>query len=103
MLSQVVRLVVSCVILGIGVAMLMIAALGSDGYSTMINGLSIALGLDFFVVNIVVGVLLVGMAWARGLKAGLGTIVQPVVVGFVVSGCSTHSPSPMTCGCVPDC
>jgi uncharacterized membrane protein YczE len=26
------------------------------------------------------------MAWARGLKPGLGTITQPLVVGFVVSG-----------------
>ena len=85
-LFKVIRLVVSCVILGIGVAMLLIAALGSDGYSTMINGLSIALGAEFFVVNFVVGVLLVAMAWARGLTPGLGTIVQPLVVGFVVSG-----------------
>ena len=83
---KVVRLLVSCVILGMGVAMLLIAALGSDGYSTMINGLSIALGAEFFVVNFVVGVLLVAMAWARGLTPGLGTIVQPLVVGFVVSG-----------------
>jgi len=30
-------------------------------------------------------VLLVAMAWARGLRPGLGTIVQPVVVGFTVS------------------
>ncbi|MDQ3155624.1 MAG: hypothetical protein M3Q98_02715 [Actinomycetota bacterium] len=86
MLFKVLRLVVSCVVLGVGVAMLLIAALGSDGYSTMINGLSIALDVEFFWVNLVVGIALVGMAWARGLQPGLGTIVQPVVVGFVVSG-----------------
>lgn len=86
MLTQLVRLVVSCVILGIGVAMLLIASLGSDGYSTMVNGISIALDQKFWVVNLVVGILLVAMAWARGLKPGLGTIVQPLVVGFVVSG-----------------
>ena len=85
-LFKVVRLVVSCVVLGIGVAMLLIAALGSDGYSTMINGLSIALDVEFFWVNLAVGIALVGMAWARGLQPGLGTIVQPLVVGFVVSG-----------------
>jgi uncharacterized membrane protein YczE len=84
--SQLVRLVVSCVILGIGVAMLLIASLGSDGYSTMINGFSIKLDVAFWIVNLVVGVLLVAMAWSRGLKPGLGTITQPVVVGFVVSG-----------------
>ena len=86
MVSQLLRLVVSCAILGVGVAMLLIASLGSDGYSTMINGLSIALDVKFFVVNLVIGVLLVAMAWARGLKPGLGTITQPLVVGFVVSG-----------------
>jgi uncharacterized membrane protein YczE len=84
--SQLVRLVVSCVTLGIGVAMLLIASLGSDGYSTMINGFSIKLDVAFWVVNLVVGVLLVAMAWSRGLKPGLGTITQPIVVGFVVSG-----------------
>lgn len=86
MLTQLVRLVVSCVILGVGVAMLLIASLGSDGYSTMVNGLSIALDVKFWVINLVVGILLVSMAWMRGLKPGLGTIVQPFVVGFVVSG-----------------
>ncbi|MDR7087533.1 putative membrane protein YczE [Aeromicrobium panaciterrae] len=86
MLSQLARLVASCVILGIGVAMLLIAALGSDGYSTMVNGLSIAFDTKFWVVNLIVGIVLVSMAWARGLKPGLGTIVQPLVVGFVVSG-----------------
>jgi uncharacterized membrane protein YczE len=52
----------------------------------MINGFSIKLDVAFWVVNLVVGVLLVAMAWSRGLKPGLGTITQPVVVGFVVSG-----------------
>jgi uncharacterized membrane protein YczE len=84
--SQLVRLVVSCVILGIGVAMLLIASLGSDGYSTMVNGFSIKLDVAFWVVNLCVGILLVAMAWARGLKPGLGTVTQPIVVGFVVSG-----------------
>lgn len=85
-MSQLVRLVLSCAVLGAGVAMLLIAALGSDGYSTMINGLSIALDATFWVVNLVVGVVLVAMSWVRGLRPGLGTITQPLVVGFVVSG-----------------
>lgn len=97
-MSQLVRLVVSCVILGIGVAMLLIAALGSDGYSTMINGLSIALDVTFFVVNLVVGILLVAMAWVRGLKPGLGTITQPLVVGVVVSGLLDAFPEPDALG-----
>lgn len=85
MLAVVSRLVVSCTVLGIGVGMLLTAALGSDGYSTMINGISLALDVDFAVVNLAVGVVLVALAWARGLRPGLGTVVQPVVVGVVVS------------------
>ncbi|MGN6607614.1 MAG: hypothetical protein ACTHMS_11485 [Jatrophihabitans sp.] len=83
--ARVVQLVVSCVVLGVGVALLLRAALGSDGYSTLINGLALSLDVPFVWVNLVVGVVLVAMAWARGLAPGLGTVVQPVVVGATVS------------------
>lgn len=83
--ARVVQLVVSCVVLGAGVTLLLRAALGSDGYSTLVNGLALATGVPFVVVNTVVGVLLVAMAWARGTRPGIGTVVQPLVVGFAVS------------------
>ena len=53
--------------------------------------------MPFALVNLVVGVLFVAMAWLRGLRPGLGTIVQPVVVGFTVSGvlAAVDPPSPM--------
>lgn len=79
------RLIVSCTILGLGVGLLLAAALGSDGYSTMISGFSLALSLPFWVVNLLVGLLLVAFAWARGLRPGPGTVLQPVIVGVVVS------------------
>ena len=85
-IRSVVQLFVACGVLGVGVAMLLSAALGSDGYSTMINGISIASGLPFAVMNVVMGAALVAMAWFRGTRPGLGTIVQPVVVGGVISG-----------------
>ena len=83
---RVAQLVLSCVVLGVGVALLLRAALGSDGYSTLINGLSLSLDLPFVAVNAVVGLVLVALAWSRHVIPGLGTIVQPVVVGFTVSG-----------------
>jgi uncharacterized membrane protein YczE len=79
------QLVPACVVLGVGVALLLRAALGSDGYSTLVNGLSLATGLPFVAVNCLVGVALVAMAWARGTRPGLGTVVQPVVTGFTIS------------------
>ncbi len=84
-LPRIPQLVLSCVVLGVGVALLLRAALGSDGYSTFVNGASLALHLPFAVVNLVLGVVLVALAWWRGLTPGVGTVVQPVVVGFVVT------------------
>jgi uncharacterized protein len=80
------QLVVSCAILGIGVAFLLEAALGSDGYSSLVNGLTIASGLPFWVLNIVVGAAFIAMAWLRGTRPGPGTVVQWFLVGFVISG-----------------
>lgn len=79
------QLLSSCVILGVGVGMFLTASLGSDGYATLVSGLALALALDFWIVNLVVGLALVAIAWGRGLRPGLGTVVQPLVVGVVVS------------------
>jgi uncharacterized membrane protein YczE len=75
----------SCVVLGIGVGLLLTAALGSDGYSTLVNGISLSSGLAFLWVNCAVGALFVALAWSRGLRPGWGTIAQPVVVGAVIN------------------
>jgi uncharacterized protein len=88
------QLVGSCVVLGIGVAMLLDAALGSDGYSTLINGIAIKTSITFVLVNCGVGIVLVAMAWWRGLVPGWGTIIQPLVVGFTVSGALTITGTP---------
>jgi uncharacterized membrane protein YczE len=93
-LRRVVQLVASCVVLGVGVGILLLAALGSDGYSTLINGLSLHFGVAFVLVNTVVGVVFVAMAWTRRLLPGLGTVVQPVVVGFTVSWVLTSFDAP---------
>lgn len=82
---QVARLVVWCTILGIGVGMLLLAALGSDGFSTLVNGISLAMGIHFFVVNTVVSALLLAIAWRRGIALGAGALLQPVVVGGAIS------------------
>lgn len=83
--SRLLRLAVFCIVLGVGVGLLLLAALGSDGYSTLVNGLSISTGAPFLVFNCVVGMVLVAVAWLRGLTPGVGTVVQPVLVGATVS------------------
>lgn len=88
------QLVVACVALGVGVALLLDARLGSDGYSTLINGLVRATGVEFAVVNVVVGVVLVVLAWFRGRPPGVGTVTQVVLVGVTVSAVLPLLPSP---------
>jgi uncharacterized protein len=78
-------LLVGCVVLGTGVALLLAADLGSDGYSTFVNGLAITTGVDFWIVNLVVGVVLVALAALRKVYPGIGTVVQVVLVGVTVS------------------
>jgi uncharacterized membrane protein YczE len=94
-----VQLLVACVVLGAGIAFLLDASLGSDGYSTLVNGLSLATGSPFWVMNILVAAALVATAWLRGTRPGPGTIVQPLVVGIVVSGTLAALPAPV--GLVP--
>jgi uncharacterized protein len=84
--TRYVQLVVACVVLGVGVAFLLEAALGSDGYSALVNGLTISTGLPFWVLNILVGAGFIAMAWLRGTRPGPGTLIQWFMVGFVISG-----------------
>lgn len=82
---QVLMLLCGCVVLGVGVAMLLTADLGSDGYSTLVNGIAITTGMAFWLANLLVGVALVALAAARRVRPGIGTVVQVVMVGATVS------------------
>jgi uncharacterized membrane protein YczE len=89
------RMTVSCTVLGVGVALLLDAALGSDGYAALINGISLSFDMPFWAVNASVGLALVAMAWIRGIRPGLGTILQPLVVGATVSLAMPLLPTPI--------
>lgn len=77
-------LLVGCVVLGTGVAMLLAADLGSDGYSTLVNGIALKTGIAFWIVNLAVGAVFVTLATLRKVIPGIGTVVQVVLVGVVV-------------------
>ncbi len=85
LMGRLLLLVVGCLVLGTGVAMLLSADLGSDGYSTLVNGLSRAAGMPFVAANVLVSVAFLLMAAIRRVVPGVGTVVQIVVVGFTVS------------------
>ncbi|MEI2714015.1 MAG: hypothetical protein V9G04_12185 [Nocardioides sp.] len=88
------QLLVGCVVLGVGIALLLAARLGADGYTMLVSGTVIASGVEFWVINTVLGLLLVLVALLRGRRPGLGTLVQPVVVGVTVSLVLPYVPEP---------
>jgi uncharacterized membrane protein YczE len=80
-----VQLLVGCVVLGVGVTLALVPGLGSDGYSTLVNGLTIGLDVPFLWSSVVVGFAFVGLGWVRGVRPGIGTLTQVVVVSLVVN------------------
>jgi uncharacterized membrane protein YczE len=74
-----------CVVLGIGVGVLLTADLGSDGYSTLVTGISRSTGVSFLVCNLAVSAVFIALAAVRRLMPDVGTLVQILVVGFTVS------------------
>ncbi|GAB3252093.1 hypothetical protein GCM10027448_17850 [Nocardioides dilutus] len=82
---RVVLVVLGCVVLGVGVGMLLTADLGSDGYSTLVNGVSIATGMAFLLANVLISLLFLVVAALRKVLPGVGTVIQVVVVGWTVS------------------
>ena len=83
--SRLALLVVGCLVLGVGVGLLLTADLGSDGYSTLVNGISRASGVSFLWCNLAVSLGFLVLAGMRGLFPDVGTVVQVVVVGVTVS------------------
>lgn len=98
LLVQYAQLVLGCTVLGVGVAFLLEAALGSDGYSTLVNGIAIATDVPFWQLNIIVGAVFIVLAWLRGTRPGPGTVVQWFLVGFVISGVMALVPAGPTTG-----
>ncbi|GAB2742687.1 YczE/YyaS/YitT family protein [Nocardioides pakistanensis] len=91
---QYLQLVLACTVLGVGVALLLEASMGSDGYSTLVSGLTLATGVPFWLMNILVGAAFIGLAWVRGTRPGPGTLVQWFLVGIVISAVMAVVPEP---------
>lgn len=85
LLRRTALLVGGCVVLGVGIGMLLRADLGSDGYSSLANGITRATDLPFWICNLAVGVAFVAVAALRKVPPGIGTLVQVAVVGGTVS------------------
>jgi len=93
-LARALLLVGGCLVLGLGVALLLSAALGSDGFSTLVNGIALRTGMPFVAANTLVSAVFLGLAWGRGLRPGVGTLTQVALVGVTVWLLLLALPSP---------
>jgi uncharacterized membrane protein YczE len=83
-----------CVVLGVGVALLLTADLGSDGFSTLVNGTAISADIPFVVANAIVSAGFLLLAATRRLLPGFGTLLQVVVVGMTAGVLLEVLPTP---------
>lgn len=83
-----------CIVLGTGVGMLLVGEVGSDGFSTLVNGLARTSGMPFWAANLVVASGFVGLAAARRVRPGWGSVTQIVLVGVVVTVVLSALPRP---------
>lgn len=88
------RLVLACFLLGCGVGLVLRAGEGSDGYSSLVNGLARRTGTSYAACNWTLGAACIGLAWLRGVRPGAATIVHPILVGLTVTGVLAYCPVP---------
>jgi uncharacterized membrane protein YczE len=80
------RLLAGIVILGVGIAPVLHAELGVAPWDVLHQGLSDVTGLSFGLVVVLVG-LVVLLTWIPlKQRAGIGTIINTLTVGFIVNG-----------------
>ena len=80
------RLLAGIIILGVGIAPVLDAELGVAPWDVLHQGLSDVTGLSFGLVVVLVG-LVVLLTWIPlKQRAGVGTIINTLTVGFIVNG-----------------
>jgi len=80
------RLLAGIIVLGLGIAPILDAELGVAPWDVLHQGLSEVTGLAFGLVVVLVG-LVVLLAWIPlKQRAGIGTIINTLTVGFIVNG-----------------
>ncbi|WP_245900538.1 YczE/YyaS/YitT family protein [Deinococcus yavapaiensis] len=71
------------------------ASVGLAPWDIFHQGLSRKTGLTFGTVSVLVGVLLVGVAWFwLGMKPGVGSVLNMLLIGFFIDLLAGHVPTP---------
>lgn len=88
------RLASGCVLLGVGIALMVLADLGLSPWDVLHQGGSKLTGIPIGTVGIVVGLAVLAMWIPLKQRLRLGTAVNVVVVGLTVDGTLALAPEP---------
>lgn len=80
------RLLLGCLFFGVGIAFLVLADLGLPPWDVLHQGLDQKLPLSYGVVTIVVSAVVLLVVLALREPIGWGTVINVVVIGFVIDG-----------------
>jgi uncharacterized membrane protein YczE len=79
-----VSLVCGLFLFAVGIVALLESELGLSPWDVLNQGLSDRIGLSFGTTNIVIAVVVLGIAWALGARIGVGTVANAILVGLVI-------------------
>jgi uncharacterized membrane protein YczE len=88
------RLLAGIVLLGLGIAMTLVARLGVSPYDVLHQGLAEHTGLSFGTVVVVLGLLILLVWIPIRQPPGIGTVINTLTVGFIVDLALQWLPEP---------
>ncbi len=88
------RLLAGVVLLGLGIAMTLVARLGVSPYDVLHQGLADRTGLSFGTVVVLLGVVILLLWIPIRQRPGIGTVINTLSVGFVVDLALQWLPEP---------
>lgn len=84
-----VSLVLGLFLFALGIVFLLESGLGLPPWDVLAQGISDRTALSFGTANVVIGVIVLVVAWALGARIGPGTVANAVLIGLFVDGLET--------------
>lgn len=83
---RLVALLVGLLLFGLAIVLMLESGLGLPPWDVLHQGIARHAPLTLGVTSIVVGAVILGVAWAAGQPPGFGTVANVVVIGAVIDG-----------------
>ena len=79
---------------GLGEGLLIVSASGASPWSVLAQGIFLNVGFSIGIVTIAISVLVLILWFPLNQKPGIGTILNALIIGFLIDVCITFVPTP---------